>query len=305
MKISNSKYKASGRWKLYVAYYALYVAFVSCGENKFPGFTKTPKGLFYKLIDAGEGNKKARPNDYVTAQIIIKSKRDSILYDTRNIGLNGSISFILPVPEYDKDYREGFQYLSEGDSAIFITDAYTLFIKKNHAMIPGGMNLESPLYIHVRVLKIRTPEEHEKDMLVEKEKLERGEFEEKKMLDKYVADSAVSAELISNGMYYLKLQAGNGLAPDSGRVALLNYRGSFLNGRCFDFFYESQPFEYMVGQEDQLIKGLEIGVHRMREGEKAKFIIPSHLAFGSSGSSNEIVPPFTTVIYEVVLLKVQ
>ena len=106
-------------------------------------------------------------------------------------------------------------------------------------------------------------------------------------------------------MYYIKLQEGKGLTPDSGRVALLNYRGSFLNGRCFDFFYESQPFEYMVGQEEQLIKGLETGVRRMREGEKAKFIIPSHLAFGSSGSSTEIVPPFTTVIYEVELLKVQ
>jgi FKBP-type peptidyl-prolyl cis-trans isomerase len=106
-------------------------------------------------------------------------------------------------------------------------------------------------------------------------------------------------------MYYIKLQAGKGLSPDSGNVALLNYRGTFLNGRCFDFFYESQPFEWMVGQEDQLIRGLEIGVRRMHEGEKAKFIIPSHLAYGSNGSANGIVPPFTTVIYEVELLKVQ
>ena len=167
------------------------------------------------------------------------------------------------------------------------------------------MNIETPIYVHARVLKIRTPEEHEKDMLAEKEKLEQGEFEEKKILEKYLADSSITAELISNGMYYIKLQQGKGLTPDSGRVALLNYRGSFLNGRCFDFFYESQPFEYMVGQEEQLIKGLEIGVRRLREGEKAKFIIPSHLAFGSTGSSTGIVPPFTTVIYEVELLKVQ
>ncbi len=276
----------------------------SCGENKFPDFTKTSKGLYYKLVDVGEGNKKAKPNDYVTAQIIIKSEKDSVLYDTRTIGLDGSETFLLASPLHEKDYREGFQYLSEGDSAIFITDAYTLYMKTLHTIIPNGMNLETPIYVHARVLRIRTPEEHKQDMLAEKEKLEQGEFEEKKILDKYLADSAITAELISNGMYYIKLQQGKGLTPDSGRVALLNYRGSFLNGRCFDF-YDNQPFEYMVGQEKQLIKGLEIGVRRMREGEKAKFIIPSHLAFGSSGSSTGIVPPFTTVVYEVELLKVQ
>ena len=42
----------------------------------------------------------------------------------------------------------------------------------------------------------------------------------------------------------------------------------------------------------------------MREGEKAKIIIPSQLAFGENGSSTGIVPPYTSVIYEVTMLKV-
>ena len=278
---------------------------ISCGENKFPDFTKTQNGLYYKMEDVGDSDKKAKPGDYVTTQMIIKSQKDSVLYDTRTIGLDGTVTFILDAPQHEKDYREGFQYLSEGDSGTFITDAYTFYMKKNHAPVPKGMTMESIIKVEARVLKIRTPEEHEKDMFAEKEKLEQGEFEEKKILEKYLSDSNITAQLIGNGMYYIKLHEGKGLTPDSGTVALLNYRGSFLNGRCFDFFYESQPFEYMIGQEEQLIKGLELGVRRMHEGEKAKFIIPSHLAFGSSGSSIGIVPPFTTVIYEVELLKVQ
>ncbi|MBI4931528.1 MAG: FKBP-type peptidyl-prolyl cis-trans isomerase [Bacteroidetes bacterium] len=283
----------------------LFFLFFSCSDSPFPDFTKTKNGLYYKLIDIGESDKRAKPGDYVTVQMIIKSEKDSILYDTRRIGLDGSVTFLLTTPQQEKDYREGFQYLSEGDSAAFITDAYAFYMKKNNKPVPMGMKMESIIKVQARVLKIRTPEEHAKDMLIEKGKLEQAEFEEKKILDKYMADSSIPAQLIGNGMYYIKLQEGKGLTPDSGSVALLNYRGSFLNGRCFDFFFESQPFEYMVGQEDQLIKGLEIGVRRMHEGEKAKFIIPSHLAFGSSGSSTEIVPPFTTVIYEVELLKVQ
>jgi FKBP-type peptidyl-prolyl cis-trans isomerase len=261
--------------------------------------------LYFKLEDVGEGNRKAKPGDYVTAQISIRTEKDSVLFDTWKMGLDGAVTFILPDCEYEKDYREGFQYLSEGDSAAFITDAYTLFIKKNHSLIPKGMNLESAIRVEAKMLKIRTPEEHEQDVLVEKKKFEQGEFDEKKILDKFLADSSIHATPIANGMYYIILHEGNGITPDSGRVALLNYRGFFLNGRCFDSNYESQPFEYTLGAEEQMIRGLELGVRRMHEGEKAKFIIPSHLAFGSSGSSTGMVPPFTTVIYEVELLKVQ
>jgi FKBP-type peptidyl-prolyl cis-trans isomerase len=167
------------------------------------------------------------------------------------------------------------------------------------------MNLESVVLVESKVLKIRTPEEHLKEMQEEKEKLEHGEFEEHKTLEEYISSSGISEPPIGNGMYYITLVKGNGVTPDSGSVALLNYKGYFLNGRCFDSNFETQPFEYLIGAEEQLIPGLALGVRKMHEGEKAKFIIPSHLAFGSTGSSTGIVPPFTTVIYEVELLKVQ
>ncbi|MBI4945129.1 MAG: FKBP-type peptidyl-prolyl cis-trans isomerase [Bacteroidetes bacterium] len=277
----------------------------SCGNSRFPGYSETENELLYKIQDIGDGERKAKPDDYVTAQIIIKTEKDSVLYDTRNMGPDGAVTFILPVPEHEKDYREGFQFLSEGDSATFVTDIYSVYIK--HDKVPSGMTPSSIVKVETRVLKIQTKEEHEKEMLAEQKKLEMGEFDEKKILEKYIADTPhlVGTSPVANGMYYVILREGKGFSPDSGRVALINYKGCFLNGRCFDSNYESQPFEYIIGAEEQLIKGLEIGVKKMREGEKAKFIIPSHLAFGSSGSSTGIIPPFTTVIYEVELLKVQ
>lgn len=277
----------------------------SCGNSRFADFTETKNKLFYKIEDVGEGERRAKPGDYVTAQIVMKTENDSVLFNTQKMGLDGAVTFILPVPAYEKDYREGYIYLSEGDSAAFITDAYTVFMKKNHSQVPRGLNLESIIRVETKVLKIQTQEEHAKEMLGEQAKLEQGEFEEKKILEKYISDCGISQSAVGNGMYYIRLADGKGVTPDSGRVALLNYRGYFLNGRCFDSSFESQPFEYIVGAEEQLIPGLTLGVRRMHEGEKAKFIIPSHLAFGSSGSSTGMVPPFTTVIYEVELLKVQ
>ncbi len=290
---------------VYCLLFIVYCLLSSCGDPRFSDFSETKNGLLYKLEDVGEGSAKAKPTDYVTAQIIIKSEKDSVLFDTRKIGLDGAVTFILAAPEYPKDYREGFEFMSEGDSGIFITDANTIFVKKNHSQIPRGMIPESIIRVEARLLKVQTQQQHEMEIEAEKKKLEQGEFDEKKILDKYLADSSITVPPIANGIYCIKLRSGRGTGLDSGGVALINYKGYFLNGRCFDSNYESQPFEYAIGTEDQLIKGLEVAVRRMHEGEKAKFIIPSHLAFGSSGSSTGIVPPFTTVIYEVDLLKVQ
>ena len=277
----------------------------SCTEKRFPDFSESVNGLLYKLVDIGDSDKKPKIGDYVTVQMTIQSEKDSMLYDSRIIGLDGSVTFILEKSPFQKDYREGFLSMSEGDSAIFLTDAYSFYMKKNNMPVPAGMKMESIIRINVRLLNVATPEEHQLAMQKEKEMLEKGEFEEKKVLDQFMADSNIAAQMISNGIYYIRMVEGQGLSPDSGSIALLNYKGCFLNGRCFDNTWESQPFEYVIGAEDQLIKGLEIGVKRMHEGEKAKFIIPSHLAYGNAGSANGIVPPFTTIIYEVELIKVQ
>lgn len=277
----------------------------SCRSSHFPDYTETRNGLFYKLEDVGDGDRRARVGDYITAQVNMKTENDSVLFDTHKMGLDGAVTFILPSVEYEKDYREGYQFLCEGDSATFITNAHALFVKKNRSRIPRGMSLESIVRVGTKVLRIRTPKEHEEDMLLERAKMEKGEFEEKKTLDNYISECKILEQPVVNGLYHIQLAKGTGVSLDSGRIALLNYRGYFLNGRCFDSSFETQPFEYIVGTEEQLIPGLAIGVRRMYEGEKAKFIIPSHLAFGSNGSSTGIVPPFTTVIYEVELLKVQ
>jgi peptidylprolyl isomerase len=41
----------------------------------------------------------------------------------------------------------------------------------------------------------------------------------------------------------------------------------------------------------------------MHEGDKAKFIFPSHLAFGFTGDSGKI-PQNASVIYDIHLLKI-
>ena len=104
-------------------------------------------------------------------------------------------------------------------------------------------------------------------------------------------------------MYYLPITQGSGARAEKGNVIKMNYTGSFINGKMFESTYErSQPMEFICGEQGQVIKGLESAISLMNEGAKAKFIIPSHLAYGEEGSSTGIIPPYTTVVYEIELL---
>jgi len=99
---------------------------------------------------------------------------------------------------------------------------------------------------------------------------------------------------------------GNGTTVKSGDTVVVHYEGRFLNGGYFDSTYKrNQAFEFVLGQEWQVIEGLEKAIRIMSEGEKAIFVIQSQLAFGSKGSSTGIVPPFTSIIFEVDLIDVK
>ena len=53
-----------------------------------------------------------------------------------------------------------------------------------------------------------------------------------------------------------------------------------------------------------MIEGMQIGLTGLHEGEKVKIILPSRRAFGEEGSLAGIVPPYTAVIFEVNIIKV-
>ena len=94
---------------------------------------------------------------------------------------------------------------------------------------------------------------------------------------------------------------GTGRSPKKGETVSVHYTGKFLDGKVFDSSVpRKEPLKFVLGAQ-QVIAGWDLGVAQLKIGEKAKFTIPPHLAYGAQGYPGAI-PPNATLIFEVELL---
>lgn len=97
--------------------------------------------------------------------------------------------------------------------------------------------------------------------------------------------------------------AGQGELAQPGDVITVHYVGTLTNGQVFDSSRDANtPFTFVLGRGD-VIRGWDEGVQGMRVGGKRTLIIAPDFAYGSRGIGP--IPPNSTLIFEVELLKVE
>ncbi|VAW11128.1 Peptidyl-prolyl cis-trans isomerase [hydrothermal vent metagenome] len=108
-------------------------------------------------------------------------------------------------------------------------------------------------------------------------------------------------EETETGLRYKIIQKGDGAKAEAGRKVSVHYEGSLLNGQVFDSSYKrNQPIDFQLGV-GQVIKGWDEGILLLQVGDKARFVIPSNLGYGSAGAGGAI-PPDATLIFDVELM---
>ncbi|WP_016991130.1 peptidylprolyl isomerase [Flavobacterium sp. ACAM 123] len=115
---------------------------------------------------------------------------------------------------------------------------------------------------------------------------------------------AAGFEKTESGLRYQFIQRGEGKQAVAGKTVSVHYEGSLESGKVFDSSYpRKKPIEFPLGQGN-VIEGWDEGIALLRVGDKARFVIPSNLGYGSRGAGGAI-PPNATLIFDVELMDVK
>ena len=101
------------------------------------------------------------------------------------------------------------------------------------------------------------------------------------------------------GLRFMIYKKSAGCAVMQGDIVGINYKVSLLNGDFVDQSDSAARFTFEAGK-GAVVNGLEEGIMLMKQGERAKLIVPSHLAFGLLGDMKKI-PARAVLVYDVEL----
>lgn len=125
-------------------------------------------------------------------------------------------------------------------------------------------------------------------------------------ITKYLASNSITtAQKQTSGLYYVPLVTNAAATkPAAGNTVSVLYTGKLLDGTTFDAssMHNNVPISFKLGG-GQVIPGFDEGVSLMHVGDSAVFVIPSGLAYGTSGSGSTI-PANAVVRFNVKLVDV-
>ncbi len=121
-------------------------------------------------------------------------------------------------------------------------------------------------------------------------------------IDSYIARYQWNMQKSGTGLRYLIYEKGSGTKADTGMRVEIRFKVNLINGQVV---YDSKTdgMKTFVLGKAEVESGLEEGIMLMKAGDKAKLIIPSHLAYGLLGDENKI-PKRATLVYDVELVSV-
>jgi FKBP-type peptidyl-prolyl cis-trans isomerase len=183
--------------------------------------------------------------------------------------------------------NEGIMYMTQSGEARMIFPSTLGFGSKAQGDIPGFSSL---IYDIELVRVISDPFAYETEQI-----------------SNYLAENEISAIKDEVGLYYSLVEEGTGDKPLFTSTVEVTYSAHLIDGRMLA---ESVTRNIKLDNISELF-GLTRGILKMKEGEKAKIIMPFNLGFGGSTIFNPDygykvpVPAYSTIIYDIELVNIQ
>ncbi len=122
-------------------------------------------------------------------------------------------------------------------------------------------------------------------------------------IDQYVAHRNWNMITTGTGLRYMIISKGTGALAKPEQMAKVNYKVSLLNGTLCYSSDSTGAREFLIAH-DNVESGLHEGIQYLHVGDKAIFILPSHLAHGLIGDEKRI-PSHASILYDIELLSLR
>ena len=267
---------------------------MGCGSDNNK-FEPHEKGFEYLYIDRSEVGLSPREGDIVTLRISIKAPNDSVLKRASFFRVQ------IEKSQYKGGINDALKFMHEGDSMAFLIDALDYYRYDEERNVPEFIQKGDKLRFDIRMSDIKDLDQVERERQLNQIS---GSKRELIALKHFVRGLGLDDSIHLNTFYVKTLREGNGPSPKVGDKVTIDYFGYFVDGSPFDNSYErGEPFTFTIGN-NQVIEGLEKGVQQMKKGGKATIVIPSPLAYGEEGLARANIAPFTSLVFDVELQKV-
>ncbi|MBQ6277378.1 MAG: FKBP-type peptidyl-prolyl cis-trans isomerase [Bacteroidales bacterium] len=261
-------------------------------------FLKTANGIEYKIVKASKSKRTPNVGDVMYMNMSYRTERtDSLLFASSDLGEEFRMRLVAPS---DKGcIEEALMLLHEGDSAVIKVDAIKFFVKsQGKASIPAFIKKGDRLVFNVRMKKIVSGLDYAN---ANKDMYQKRIDEENSLINRFLINMNYPLKKTDSGLHILTINKGAGKKPSVGSTVKIDYTAAFIDGSVFDSTLErSEPFSFVTGKKEVIV-GLEEAVMNMQVGDHCLVIIPFRLAYGDQKYGN-VIPPFSTLVFEIELL---
>jgi len=274
------------------------IALASC-SSKYPGFKKTKDGMYYKFHVQNSDSALAKKDEILTLFLKYSYRAKNSSKDSTIFTSKGEMMLPLGPSEYKGDIFTGLAMMHKGDSASFMINADSFFLKTARMpQRPPFIDSNSMLRFDVRLINHQTKEAMEKVMA---KKRQDAMAKEPARIAKYLKDNNVTAQPTKDGLYVIESVKGKGPKPGPKDYLKVNYSVSTIEGKLFYSSFKN-PEPHVMQMEGQFeTPGLKEGLSLLSKGSRANLVLPSKLAFGEGNNS---VEPYTPLLYDVQLVDV-
>ena len=271
-------------------------------ESRYPGSEPLESGLFFLENRIGQG---VSPDgdDWVLVKHVSYVIPDDRIYESyiENVADDNNLDpnkvamygpFKMLNGSINEGLTEGLSLMREGGQATMFFTSKLGFGETGNGKIGGFTSLK----YEVELLEV----------------IPDIDLYEQAKIDSYMDTVAVSDTIHDPVddvvMHFMIDHATEGKAIGLDSIVTVAYKGYLADGRVFDESSVEDSAAFTVGPD--VITGWELGLQRMKEGEKGRFVIPYQLAYGEEGRKDTqsgliMMPPYETLFFDIEFLSVK